>query len=475
MKKIYLSILPLSFFLFFGGCVNQRANINKNETQELISNEFKYKDCNIIFVSLDALQAKFVHTLGYPKKITPTIDRLAEKSFVFTNAISVSSWTVPSTMSFFTGVYPSEHKLVNKFSLYDPPLKKIANLKNLSPRLITLAEILKENGYVTAGFTGGAGVSGVFGFNQGFDVYIDDVKFGNLDYSIPGALAWLNKNKNRKFFIFLHGYDVHGQSEPSGGFDYRYVDKTYDYKFKGTKKEQEALREEGLSQGKIILRDNDVKFWRAVYEEKINRMDSALDRFLTEIEKLNLMQNTILFVVSDHGTEFWEHNRFDHGFTLYDELIRIPLIIKLPNQATGKRIADQVTSVDILPTILDLLDIGVSGSVKNQLRGMSLTPAFYNLKISRDVYAESDYRRYTYKRALRTVDGWKFIYTLENKDKELYDLRNDPGETINLFERRPRIAYELEQKLFRFIKSTGQDEFGPWVTGNYPVYDSQAQ
>ena len=178
-----------------------------------------------MFVSFDASQANHVHALGYLKDITPTIDYMAKSGFNFTNAISVSSWTLPASMSWFTGVYPSQHKLVNKFVLYEPPATKVAKLKELSSGLTTLAEILKENDYATAGFTGDAGVSGVFGFNQGFDFYLDDVKFGGMDVTIPQALEWLKDNKNKIFFLFLHGYDVHGQHEPSEGYDYRYVDK----------------------------------------------------------------------------------------------------------------------------------------------------------------------------------------------------------------------------------------------------------
>lgn len=248
----------------------------------------------------------------------------------------------------------------------------------------------------------------------------------------------------------------------------------YDYKYKGTKQEQENLREEGLKNGKVEIRPEDVDFWRAIYDEKINRLDERLDSFLTEIKNLGLMKTTIVIVTADHGTEFYEHQRFDHGFTLYDELIHIPLLIKLPDISTGVHIDWQVSSLDIMPTILDLLEIKKTMRIRNQIKGISLIPALQGKNIGRDVYSETDYRRYTYKRAIRTVDNWKFIFTLENKKRELYNLNNDPQEYNNLIEREPRIAYELEQELFRHIKSMGQDVFGPWEVGCYPVYDSQA-
>ncbi len=446
----------------------------KKPTAEL---SLKYKDYNLVFVSFDALQAAHVSSLGYPKKVTPTIDEMAKNGFNFTNNISVASWTVPASMSWFTGVYPSEHKLTNKFAVFNPPNNKLSNLKELSPNLVTIAEVLKNSGYATGGFTGNAGVSGGFGYGQGFDQYFfDKGKFGSMGVSIPKALDWLKANKDKKFFMFLHGYDMHGQNVPAEGFDYRFVEKGYDKKFTGSAQEQEALREEGLEKGSVTLRDEDVKFWRAIYDEKIQRTDAKFKEFLAELQKLGLMDKTIFVLTSDHGTEFYEHKRFDHGFSLYDELIHVPLIIKLPKQKSGKVIKDQITSLDIMPTILDLLDVKMPEKAKTQLRGTSLVPSFKGKAVAKEVYSETDYRQYTYKRSIITKEGWKLIYTLENKSRELYNLKNDPKELKNLVEQEPKIAYELEQKLFAQFKSIGNDlNAKQWIPGLNPVYDSQAK
>lgn len=467
MKKNILAVILVCITIF--SVFKYLAAPKEKELQK----EFTCKNCNVILISLDALQAKHVHALGYPRDITPTIDKLMQSGFNFTQAISVSSWTVPASMSWFTGTYPSQHKVLNKFSFYEPPVEKIAKLKELSPSLVTLAEVLKENEYATAAFTGDAGVNGIFGFSAGFDVYVDDAKFAGMDISIPKALQWLKNNRHKKFFLFLHGYDVHGQCEPGNGYDYRYVARGYDYKYKGTKLEQEQLREEGLRNGKVQIRPEDVDFWRAIYDEKINRLDERLGAFLKEVGNLGLVQNTVFVITADHGTEVYEHGRFDHGFSLYDELIYIPLIIKLPG-AKGRRIDEQVSSLDIMPTILDLLQIKKGGALKKQLRGRSLVAAIRGENIGRDVYSETDYRRYTYKRAIRTADGWKFIYTLESKTKELYNLADDPQEKSNLAQRDPGRAYELEQRLFSYFSSLGLDMRGPWEVGCYPVYASQA-
>ena len=437
----------------------------------------KFKDYNVVFVSFDALQAAHVHSLGYPRDITPTIDAMAKEGFTFTNTISTASWTVPASMTWFTGVYPSEHRLTNKFSVFNPPNNVLSNLKELSPNLVTLAEVLKQNGYATGGFTGNAGVNGIFGYDQGFDTYyFEKGKFGSMGVSIPKALEWLKDNKDKKFFMFLHGYDMHGQNVPVEGFDYRFVEKGYDKKYTGSAQEQEALREEGLANGKVQLREGDVRFWRAIYDEKIQRTDARFLKFLEELEKMGLMDKTLFVLTSDHGTEFYEHKRFDHGFSLYNELIHVPLIIKLPKQKAGKVIKDQISSIDVMPTILDLLEVRMPEKAQSQLRGSSLVSGMQGQPVAKDVFFETDYRQYTYKRGIQTADGWKLIYTLENKSRELYNLKNDPGETQNLLSQEPRRAYELEQRIFSHFKSIGHDlDAKQWIPGLNPVYDSQTK
>lgn len=447
----------------------------ESSQQENALNEsaFKYRDYNLVFVSFDALQAAHVGSLGYPRKVTPTLDALAQRGFSFSHAYSVASWTVPASMTWFTGVYPSEHRMTNKFALYAPPAQKFANLKELSPNLVTLADVLRRNGYTTGGFTGNAGVSGGFGYDQGFDTYFfEKQRFGGFDESIPRAVQWLRANKDRKLFLFLHGYDCHGQNAPAGGYDYRFVDPNYDKRYTGSELEQEILREEGLDKGRLDLRDTDIRFWRAVYDEKIQRADAKFRLFLAEFEKLGLMDKTIFVVTSDHGTEFCEHGRFDHGFTLYNEQIHVPLIIKLPDQHTAKRISDHVSSIDVMPTILDLLDARVPADARRQLRGASLLPAMKGQPVRRNVYAETDYRLFTYQRAVISPDRWKLIYILEKKRRELYDLNADPSEQRNLADANPARADAMQAELFGYFKSIGHDLAARrWEVGYNPVYD----
>ncbi len=433
----------------------------------------KQPGCNFVLVSFDALQAAHVGALGSSRDVTPAIDELARQSFSFTHAYSVASWTVPASMTWFTGVYPSEHRMTNKFAVYRPPQEKLADLRELSPHLVTLADLLKQNGYATGGFTGNAGVNGGFGYEQGFDVYYYQAgNFGGLDQSIPRALSWLNEVKHQKFFLFLHGYDAHGQFSPASGLDYRFVDPEYDRKFLGSPQEHESLREEGLDRGQLNLREPDVQFWRAIYDEKIQRADEQFRGFLKEFDELGLTENTLFILTSDHGTEYCEHRRLDHGFTLYDEQIHVPLFIKLPGQTTGRTLTQGISSIDIMPTVLDLLDVHVADAVNQQLRGRSLLPAMNGSQTAHDVFSETDYRQYTYKRSIITPGGWKLIYTLEHRSRELYNLSADPGELHDQTASRPELADELQARLFARFASIGHDLTSRvWETGFNPVYN----
>lgn len=436
-----------------------------------------YRDYNLVFISFDALQAAHVSHLGYERKTTPNLDAFAAQSFVFAGHHSVASWTVPASMTWFAGVYPSEHRLKNKYAVYTATEQRPATLKELAPHLTTLAALLQQQGYATGGFTGNAGVSGSFGFDLGFDVYHHELKrFGSFSHSMPAALDWLRARRREKFFLFLHGYDVHGQFAPPGGFDYRFVERQYDGKYTGSPREQELLREEGLAKGRVELRDADIRFWRAIYDEKIQRADERFGRFVQEFERLGLLDRTLFVITSDHGTEFHEHGRFDHGFTLYEEQLHVPLLIRLPGQTSTRRIATRTSSIDLLPSVLDLLDVPRTESVTHQLQGRSLVTALRGDDEPRDLFAETDYREFTFQRAIIAPEGHKLICTLESGGRELYDLNRDPAELQDLSEADAEVADELQARLYAHYRGIGHDLTAQrWLPGNNPVYDFPAK
>ena len=427
--------------------------------------------CNVIIIGFDALQAGHVRHLGYGRETTPNLDTLAAQGVTFERNYSVAPWTVPSFMSYLTSLYPAEHGLRNKYEIFTAEVQKIGRVRD-SAR--TLAEEFKEAGYITGGFTGDAGVLSDFGYDRGFDVYTDEQPFGSVKRSSEHALDWLDQNKGKKFFMFLHGYDAHGQfTELPKGYVSPFSEG--DSSAISTSRQRE-LREKGLESGELDVSDAEKKEWVAWYDGKILEADKKIGAFFAELEKRGLRENTLIVVISDHGTEVFEHGRVDHGFSLYDELIHVPLVISRPGQHLGIRVPAAVRTIDLAPTLFDIVGINPSSVWQKQARGSTLLPLIKGSETeNRPAFAETDYREYTFKRSYLSPDGWKYIKTLETGEEELYDLNRDPGEKENLALRETKRLATMRQVLAEHLENVGESiDMKPKV-GCLPVYGDQCK
>lgn len=184
----------------------------------------------------------------------------------------------------------------------------------------------------------------------------------------------------------------------------------------------------------------------------MQRADTQFANFIEEYEKLGLMEKTIFVLTSDHGEELYEHGRIDHGHSLYDELIKIPLIITVPDMNMKSELAQQVRSVDLIPTIFNLVTADVSENVNAQMEGENLLPIMQGWEKLLEAYPETNYRYATFQRAIRTTDNWKLILNLETNIKELYNLNKDQKEKNNLFVEKPEQTKLLKLKLQRYLK-----------------------
>ena len=463
---IILTIVSALLFVFL--------KEDKQQIKKIVPKSASCENCNVIIVGYDTVAASHVSSLGYSRPTTPMLDEIAKQGYLFTNYISPAPWTVPSFMSLFTGLYPTEHKVINKFSIYNKTEKKISNLSELSGAQ-TLAEVFKKNGYITGGFTGDAGVSGQFGYKNGFDIYIDDTTFGSIENSSKNALDWLNKNKGKKFFVFLHGYDAHGQFKTKPDYKGMFTNTDYTGRYRGTPAEEAFLREEQLTKG-INLTPQDVAFWKSLYDSKIRDGDDRFAKFWEEIKKMGLDKNTIIVILSDHGEEYYQHEGIDHGHTLYDELVHVPFVIKIPGMPGGEKISNQVSSLDVAPTLLSLLGINPDKKYLTQMKGTSLFPLIKEQsQTGRDVFLETDYRDFTHIRGIRTHDGWKYIITMQTGKEELYDLKNDPNEITNVIQKYPEIASKLAGRVRDHLKNMGDNSDKKWETGCLPVYVGECE
>lgn len=412
---------------------------------------------NIILISIDSL--RFDRTGLGGSKLTPNIDSFAKEAVQFANATAVAPWTVPATMAIFTGLFPTQHGVVNK--LKPNPAGGEPIFDQLRPEIKTFPDMLLAKGWKAAAFTGGAGVSAKFGYNRGgYDTYLDDKTFSGMEYSGPAAKAWLDAHKTDHFFLFFHGYDVHGQ-HPLLDQAPRAAVPDYQGKLDGGIEEQAKLREQGLAAIKKpgdppnlvgAIDAEDTRFLTAVYDAKVKEADARVGDFLQHVKDLGLYDSSIIVILADHGEEFMEHGYLDHGATICDHQIRVPLMVRFPKGEGAKVVDAPVRTFDAFPTVFDAL--GIEGPP--DVSGKSLLPLARGEKLDLPIYAESDYRLFVHLRGERK-DGKKFVFDLEDGQKSLYDLAADPGELKDLSTEDAKTTYEMEQSVRTWMGSMGTD------------------
>ena len=392
---------------------------------------------NLLLVSIDTLRADHLGAYGYDLPTSPTIDaRLAGEGVTFTDVYSQSPKTTPSHMTLLTSLYPSVHGV----ELWQNG--KPAHV--LNPAVHTLAEILKNAGYATAAFTGGAQIDPVRGFDQGFDLY-------TVSGQQRRARRWLGRHRWQRFFVFYHTYDVHDPYLPPDEYirlfdpDYRgrVLDAVHRLRAEGG---MSVAAWEGISRrfwDSVDRSDpRDVRFVERLYDAGIRRMDSETIRpLLDRLDQLGLARDTLVVFTSDHGEAFGEHGQFQHD-DLYAGTVRVPLVLRWPGRLpAGLRIASRVRLIDVMPTILELLGVSAPPS----LQGHSLTPLLH------DAYtgpgAEGAVSEYSDGRLYESLRRGGLSYIVDGPEERLFDLVRDPAERQNVLATRPEEAAAMRAAL----------------------------
>lgn len=385
---------------------------------------------NVIFIVVDALRADHLSCYGYFRNTSPNIDRLAKEGVLFKNAFSQGSETLVSIPAMFTSLYPGVN---GTFQLKD----------YLSDKFITLPEILRKNGYESVLF-GGYELDTLSNFNSRFDKYkllATEAIHKTVSSVNEKVLAWLSQKHTKPFFLFAHYDYPHSPYNPPAPYDKIFSGKTdadeetkklvhsfnWFFDFIQYMQDTEKLR-------------NPTKFHYLIsqYDGEIKYTDDQIRILLEELNRLKLSKNTLVILTADHGEQFLEHGVFFHKTQLYDELIHVPLIMRLPGIIPrGKKITNLIGHIDIMPTILDLLNIHGD----NIMQGHSLTPLFSGENgFQQAIFSETKfYARHT--KAIRT-NKLKFMenhnFIMNSYSYELYDIEADPKELNNLIDKNPK-------------------------------------
>jgi arylsulfatase A-like enzyme len=379
---------------------------------------------NIVLISLDTLRADHVGAYGYQRDTSPNMDQLARNGVLFADTIAPAPQTLASHASLFTSLIPSHHGALANFKF------------KLSEDAVTMAEILAEQGYATVSFNDGGLLDPEFGCDQGFDVYDSTMRKSRFASRVEPAAQWLSDRLVEPFFLFLHTYEVHLPLVPEPEY-LALFESDYEGPLPGHFGGK-VLKE--FRGGKYGEDPADIEHIVAIYDACIRSMDSSLGDLIGALKDNRLYDRSLIIVTSDHGEEYGERGRIAvHGPTLYDEVIRVPLIIKFPHDRFGGTVVDrQVRLIDILPTTLEVIGV----EPLPHFEGSSLIGLVRGDE-DRDLPAVSETKRGSVS-SLRD-SSWKLIRG--NRRRQLFDLTSDPGESQDLIEQRAVHADSLEESL----------------------------
>ena len=423
---------------------------------------------NIVLVTIDSLRADHLGCYGYGRQTSPHIDRLAAEGVVFEQAIASTSWTLPSHMSMFTSLYDWVHGVAD-------------TERRLAIRHPLLAEVLQEAGYRTAGFYSGPFLHPAYGFEYGFDDYVNctfDAGYDERDLeSVQGDReamdrgselditgpriheaieSWAAERMEEPFFLFVHYWDVHHDYIPPAPHD-----TAFDPGYEGTLDVLDLEHNDAIHPG---MDPRDLEHLVALYDGEIRWTDHWIGKLRGLLEERGVAGRTLVVLTADHGEAFFEHGRKGHRKDLFDETVRVPLVMwgagVEGGEGDGRRIASQVRTIDIYPTLVEAAGL----EAVPRLQGRSLAPLVAGEVDALDLPpAHSELAtipgQETGFHALRTAD-WKLIVRHGVLDEgDLYDLRSDPGElrptpaSSTETGRAALAAWELEWGTLAFLRA----------------------
>ena len=351
---------------------------------------------NLVVITLDTTRADRLGAYGYANAGTPNFDALAQDGVLFDHASTAAPITLPAHSSIFTGRFPPQHGVRDNGGYF------------LNEKEQTLAETLKARGYATGGFIAAYVLDSKWGINQGFDTYVDDFdlsKFkvfsmGNIQRPgnevVDRALPWIDEHRAAPFFAWVHLYDAHTPYAPPEPFRSQHAGSPY--------------------QGEIAF------------------ADAQIGRIVQFLRDRDLYQRTVVVVIGDHGESLNDHGEEAHGFFVYESVVHVPLVVRAPYSAMkGRHVGESVRSVDVMPTVLDLL--GAPQPADAAIDGRSVVPLMTGARteMGLEAYAEAVYPLHHF--------GWSDLRALRQgrykliaaPRPELYDLQDDPAEQTNLY------------------------------------------
>jgi arylsulfatase A-like enzyme len=394
---------------------------------------------NVVIIVVDTLRRDHLGAYGYDRDTSPAIDALALEGVSFDRAYATCGWTAPSVASMLTGLYPSAHGMTNPG-------------KALPEGVLTLPEMLREEGFATAAVVSNQLIGKRTGLERGFDLFDEGNIKGHDGLSTDGvtetALAMLDdlSSRDAPFFLFVHYFDPH------------YVYLRHDEYDFAPERVGRLTGMEGIRALRLLepgMTEEEISFVQDLYDGEIRFTDAGVGRLLSALKTGGRYEDTLIVFTSDHGEEFLERGWLGHTRSLYDELVRVPLILRLPRWSGDEVIHEPVSLTSLAPTIMELLGLEIPESMpQHSLVGhlVHSRPESTRAAILTEVdfVAPSGPGRWSEKTAQKqSLIGprYKLIRDLLNDELELYDLDRDPDELVDLAAQQPERVRAMEQEL----------------------------
>lgn len=403
----------------------------------------------IVVVLVDTLRADYLGAYGFEGEVTPNLDRFARESILFRRCFAQAPWTKPSIASLFTSLHVGVHGVTSHHGQFaaPPPQSGRRTTETLSGAAVTLAEALRGAGYTTAAFVANPWLRGAHGFAQGFDLYNNRVRGQGVTAERVLRLfwKWLRKvPRDKPHFAYVHLMDVHGPYEAPAE-DYEAVRRS------ASLGPPEPLDSRARKRIPMYLRRStwfgkrveDVRVMRGRYAAAVHALDRRLGAFFEELRQRDLWDDAVVVVTADHGEQLYEHGGWDHGFTLFDEELHVPLIIKLPHgRRAGHEVTGVVSLIDLMPTLLAL----AGAPAVEAAQGRSLVPQLDGADEEGVSYATA--AKWNPGLHSARTERYKLIHNVFGSQSDLFDLTRDPAERSALGSESP-VRAELRRMLER--------------------------
>ncbi len=395
---------------------------------------------HLVVVSIDTLRPDMLGAYGYDRPSSPNLDEFAASGVLFENAATVAPWTLPSHASLITGLYPRHHGAKR-------------HVEALAEEVETLAERLRDAGFQTSAVVNSKFLDPRYGFQRGFDDFAFLEPTHDPETSsrvVDRSLDWLENRGDGRFFLLVHDLYVHSSYRALPRYHDLLV-RPYEGPINGSTAQLRRVR-----RGEMSLGPDDLRHLIDLYVAGIRQLDDEFGRLIQGLKDLGVYQDTLVVVVSDHGEEFLEHGGVLHGRTQYEEMLRIPMIMRGPGLPAGLRVSSLVSLLDVFPTSLSLLGLPLG----DELDGVDLGPSLRGaeqLPAERLLFGEADHNGSEDDITRSVRQGrYKLHYNRIDKSMQLYDLESDPGENRDLRRALPEVAERLMRALRSFTAKSVQ-------------------